>query len=72
MRVLGKLEADLEGELIFNKYKTNGAGERIAWSDWRVIVEDQFGKSVFEPEFFKVTVQEFTLSLMKKFKKKCN
>ena len=60
------------GELVFNKYKTNGAGERIAWSDWRVIVEDQFGKSVFGTEFFKVTVQEFTLSLIERFKKKRN
>ena len=72
MRVLGKLEVDLEGKLIFNKYKTNGAGERIGWRDWRVIVEDQFRESVFETEFFKVTVQEFTPSLIERFNKKRN
>tara|TARA_B100000427_G_C15221575_1_gene469238 strand:- start:361 stop:573 length:213 start_codon:yes stop_codon:yes gene_type:complete len=70
--VLGKPEVDLERELIFNKYETNGAGERIAWRDWRVIVENQFREPVFETEFFKVTVQEFTLSLTERFKKKRN
>ena len=70
MRVLGKLEVDLERKLIFNKYETNGAGERITWRDWRVIVKDQFRESVFETEFFKVTVQEFTPSLTERFKNK--
>ena len=70
--MLGKPEVDAVGELVFNKYKTNGAGERIPWSDWRIIVEDQFRESVFETEFFKVTVQEFTLSLTERFKKKRN
>ena len=60
------------GELVVDKYKTNGAGERTAWSDWRVIVEGQFRESVSEPEFFKVTVQEFMLSLIERFKKKRN
>ena len=42
MRVLGKLEIDCLGLLVSNQYKINGAGECIAWTYWRVIVEDQF------------------------------
>tara|TARA_Y100000994_G_C15280619_1_gene271066 strand:- start:281 stop:505 length:225 start_codon:yes stop_codon:yes gene_type:complete len=70
--VLGKPEVDVVGELVFNKYKTNGAGERIPWSDWHVIVENQFRESVFEAKFFKITVQEFTPSLIDKFNNKRN
>ena len=69
--MLGKLETDIMGEVVFNKYKTNGAGERIAWRDWRVIVEDQFRESVFETEFFKVTVHEFAPSLTERSNNKC-
>ena len=70
--MLGKLEIDFLGFLVSNQYKINGAGECIAWTYWRVIVEDQFRESVFETEFFKVTVQEFTLSLIERLKKKRN
>ena len=70
--MLGKLEIDFLGLLVSNQYKINGAGECIAWTYWRVIVEGQFRESVFETEFFKVTVQEFTLSLIERFKKKRN
>ena len=70
MRVLGKLEIDCLGLLGSNQYKINGAGECIAWTYWRVIMEDQFREPVLEAEFFKVTVQEFTLSLIETFKKK--
>ena len=70
--MLGKLEIDCLGLLVSNQYKINGAGECIAWTYWRVIVEGQFRESVFETEFFKVTVQEFTPSLIERFNKKLN
>ena len=68
--MLGKLEIDFLGFLVSNQYKINGAGECIAWTYWRVIVEGQFRESVFETEFFKVTVQESTPSLIQRFNKK--
>ena len=70
--MLGKLEIDCLGLLVSNQYKINGAGECIAWTYWRVIVEGQFRESVFETEFFKVTVQESTPSLTERFNKKRN
>ena len=72
MRVLGELEIDFLGFLVSNQCKINGTGECIAWTYWRVIVEDQFREPVFETEFFKVTVQEFTPSLIERFNKKRN
>ena len=70
--MLGKLEIDFLGFLVSNQHKINGAGECIAWTYWRVIVEGQFRESVFETEFFKVTVQESTPSLIQRFNKKRN
>ena len=70
--MLGKLEIDFLGFLVSNQYKINGAGECIAWTYWRVIVEGQIRESVFETEFFKVTVQESTPSLIERFNKKRN
>ena len=70
--MLGKLEIDCLGLLVSNQYKINGAGKCIAWTYWRVIIEDQFREPVLEAEFFKVTVQEFTPSLIERFNKKLN